>query len=102
MFVLLVIPHSRDWNLFMSRPDAARSAELDSDRRTAGACLAARDCVRADARALEPLFRLGFASPQYARIEGTGVGAIRYCVFSTGPFVEPITAWSRTGAWHST
>jgi hypothetical protein len=21
------------------------------------------------------------------------VGAVRYCVFSTGPFVEPITAW---------
>lgn len=42
---------------------------------------------------LEPLFRLGIASPQYARIDGTGVGAIRYCVFSTGAFVEPITAW---------
>jgi uncharacterized membrane protein YhaH (DUF805 family) len=42
---------------------------------------------------LEPLFRLGIASPQYARIEGAGVGAIRYCVFSTGAFVEPITAW---------
>jgi hypothetical protein len=42
---------------------------------------------------LEPLFRLGIASPQYARIEGTGVGAIRYCVFSTGAFVEPITGW---------
>ncbi len=42
---------------------------------------------------LEPLFRLGIASPQYAQIEGTGVGAIRYCVFSTGEFVEPITAW---------
>ncbi len=39
------------------------------------------------------LFRLGIAYPRYARIEGKGVGAIRYCVFSTGPFVEPITAW---------
>ena len=28
-----------------------------------------------------------------ARIEGEGVGAVRYCEFSTGPFVEPITAW---------
>ncbi len=25
--------------------------------------------------------------------EGSGVGAVRYCEFSTGPFVEPITAW---------
>ena len=38
-------------------------------------------------------FRLGIAYPKYARIEGAGVGAVRYCVFSTGPFVEPITIW---------
>ena len=28
-----------------------------------------------------------------ARLTGTGVGAVRRCEFSTGPFVEPITAW---------
>ncbi len=39
------------------------------------------------------IFRLGIAYPIEARIEGTGVGAIRYCVFSTGSFVEPITHW---------
>jgi hypothetical protein len=39
------------------------------------------------------LFRAGIAYPRYARIDGAGVGAVRYCVFSTGPFVEPITAW---------
>jgi len=39
------------------------------------------------------VFRLGIAYPRYARIEGAGVGAVRYCVFSTGPFVEPITHW---------
>jgi hypothetical protein len=38
-------------------------------------------------------FRAGVAYPRYASIEGRGVGATRYCVFSTGPFVEPITAW---------
>ena len=38
-------------------------------------------------------FRLGIASPLSAHIEGRGVGAVRYCVFSTGSFVEPITAW---------
>ena len=38
-------------------------------------------------------FRTGLAYPRYASIEGSGVGAIRYCVFSTGVFVEPITAW---------
>jgi len=38
-------------------------------------------------------FRAGLAYPRYASIEGRGVGAVRYCVFSTGPFVEPITVW---------
>jgi hypothetical protein len=41
----------------------------------------------------EFLFRAGVAAPLRARIEGTGVGAIRYCDFTTGSFVEPITAW---------
>lgn len=38
-------------------------------------------------------FQAGIAYPMRARIEGHGVGAIRYCEFSTGPFVEPITVW---------
>jgi len=41
----------------------------------------------------EWLFRAGVAYPERARIEGTGPGAIRYCEFSTGAFVEPITEW---------
>jgi hypothetical protein len=39
------------------------------------------------------LFRAGVAYPIRARIDGTGVGAVRYCVFSTGSFIEPITRW---------
>ncbi|HEX2675372.1 MAG TPA: DUF805 domain-containing protein, partial [Polyangiales bacterium] len=38
-------------------------------------------------------FRNGIAYPVRARIRGQGAGAIRYCEFSTGPFVEPITTW---------
>ena len=38
-------------------------------------------------------FLLGIAYPERAEIIGTGVGAIRYCEFSTGKFVEPITMW---------
>ena len=38
-------------------------------------------------------FRGGIAYPVRARIEGSGVGAVRHCEFSTGAFVEPITAW---------
>src|SRR2546427_3511507 len=41
----------------------------------------------------EWLFRAGVAAPLRARIEGTGVGATRYCDFTTGSFVEPITVW---------
>ncbi|MES2982200.1 MAG: hypothetical protein V4727_07795 [Verrucomicrobiota bacterium] len=39
------------------------------------------------------MFRYGIAYPIEAHIDGTGVGAIRYCRFSTGDFVEPITVW---------
>lgn len=38
-------------------------------------------------------FRVGIAYPTRATIEGAGIGAIRRCTFSTGSFVEPITAW---------
>lgn len=41
----------------------------------------------------EWLFRAGLAAPVGARIEGTGVGATRYCDFTTGTFVEPVTVW---------
>jgi hypothetical protein len=41
----------------------------------------------------EIVFRLGIAYPEYAHIEGAGTDAVRYCVFSTGSFVEPITDW---------
>jgi hypothetical protein len=39
------------------------------------------------------LFRTGLAYPIRARIDGTGVGAVRSCEFSTGAFREPITVW---------
>jgi uncharacterized membrane protein YhaH (DUF805 family) len=39
------------------------------------------------------IFRAGVAYPVRARIEGSGRGAVRYCEFSTGPFVEPIDVW---------
>ncbi|NBW95397.1 MAG: hypothetical protein EBR28_01365 [Planctomycetia bacterium] len=41
----------------------------------------------------EWFFRCGIACPLRARIEGQGVGAVRHCEFTTGDFVEPITAW---------
>jgi uncharacterized membrane protein YhaH (DUF805 family) len=41
----------------------------------------------------EWLFKAGIAYPTSAQIVGSGPGAIRYCRFSTGDFVEPITVW---------
>jgi hypothetical protein len=38
-------------------------------------------------------FRTGAAYPMRAEMHGHGVGAVRHCVFSTGPFVEPIEVW---------
>lgn len=39
------------------------------------------------------IFSTGIAYPTDATIEGSGVGAMRYCNFTTGSFVEPITKW---------
>ncbi len=41
----------------------------------------------------EWLFRAGIAYPIQAQMIGSGVGAERHCVFSTGAFVEPIKVW---------
>ena len=39
------------------------------------------------------IFRAGVANPLRADIQGSGVGAVRHCIFSTGAFVEPVTDW---------
>lgn len=41
----------------------------------------------------EMIFKVGVAYPIAGEIVGSGVGAVRYCRFSTGDFVEPITTW---------
>ena len=41
----------------------------------------------------ELIFRAGIAYPVRVRMVGEGVGAVRYCEFSTGDFIEPITVW---------
>lgn len=41
----------------------------------------------------EWIFRVGLAYPVRATIAGRGPGAVRRCCFTTGDFVEPITAW---------
>jgi hypothetical protein len=41
----------------------------------------------------EWIFRAGVAYPMRAEIRGSGPGAERHCVFSTGAFIEPIEIW---------
>jgi uncharacterized membrane protein YhaH (DUF805 family) len=41
----------------------------------------------------EYMFKFGIAYPLRAEIRGRGPGAVRNCIFSTGPFVEPIEIW---------
>jgi hypothetical protein len=43
----------------------------------------------------EFIFKTGIAYPINATITGQGIGAVRYCNFSTGSFVEPITIWDK-------
>lgn len=43
----------------------------------------------------ELIFKAGIAYPINAKIDGTGVGAIRHCNFTTGSFIEPITVWDK-------
>jgi hypothetical protein len=43
----------------------------------------------------EFIFKFGIAYPINAKIVGSGVGSIRYCNFTTGSFVEPITTWDK-------
>jgi hypothetical protein len=50
----------------------------------------------------EWLFRAGIAAPLRAEIEGSGVGAVRHCVFTTGSFVEPIDLWDPPKRLHFT
>jgi hypothetical protein len=41
----------------------------------------------------EWFFHTGVAYPVRTRMEGSGVGATRYCEFTTGRVVEPVDVW---------
>lgn len=66
------------------------SVEINADRQTVWNNVIAFPELNAPN---EFIFKTGIAYPIDAKIEGSGVGALRYCNFSTGSFVEPITVW---------
>jgi hypothetical protein len=91
-FAILLLPVSLTWDA-QARPPVF-------EVRTAITIAAAPEQVWKNLVAFSELpdpqewyFRAGIAYPIRARIEGFGAGAIRYCEFSTGPFVEPIEVW---------
>lgn len=43
----------------------------------------------------EFIFKTGIAYPINAKIDGSGVGSVRHCNFTTGSFIEPITVWNK-------
>jgi hypothetical protein len=80
--------------------DATRPATPLREVRSSVVIAASPDVVWRNVIAFPPLpepselvFRAGIAYPMRGEIRGEGVGAVRYCVFSTGAFVEPITRW---------
>ncbi|TGK09694.1 hypothetical protein EHO58_04790 [Leptospira selangorensis] len=46
----------------------------------------------------ELIFNAGVSYPVRARVEGKGIGAIRYCEFNNGVFVEEITNWDENNS----
>lgn len=42
----------------------------------------------------EFIFKTGIAYPINAKIDGSGIGSVRHCNFTTGSFVEPVTVWN--------
>jgi hypothetical protein len=83
----------------LAEPTARGEAELRTIT-TAVVIDAPREVVWQHVIRFEPLpppedwlFRTGIAYPIRAEIDGEGVGAVRHCIFTTGAFVEPITAW---------
>lgn len=94
MIAVLVLPLA-----MTGEPAAARDVQLHEVRSAieidAGPDVVWRNVVSFPAIVAPPdlLFRTGIAYPVGARIEGVGVGATRYCDFSTGSFIEPITVW---------
>lgn len=69
---------------------ATTSIEIDADRATVWQHVV--QFPQLD-EPTELMFKAGIAYPVRARIVGTGVGAVRYCTFTTGDFVEPITTY---------
>jgi hypothetical protein len=95
MLMLLLVPtgHVADWVVqYAPQREVMSAVEIDAPpERVWGHVVSFSDITSPPAW----YFRLGLAHPLRAHIDGTGVGAIRWCEFTTGAFREPITAWEQ-------
>jgi Polyketide cyclase / dehydrase and lipid transport len=90
--LLLLLPVSLAWDLNATNPlfEVRTSIEINASPETVWRNVVSfSDLPEPE----EWYFQAGIAYPKRARIEGSGPHAIRYCEFSTGPFVEPIEVW---------
>jgi hypothetical protein len=94
LILFLIAPIWMGFEKVASEEEAVRSVESRVRIKST------RDLIWREVIAFSPIpepsefsFRAGIAYPIKARIDGVGVGAIRYCQFTTGDFVEPITVW---------
>ena len=95
MLMLLLVPtgHVADWVVqYAPQREVMSAVEIDAPpEQVWGHVVSFSDINSPPAW----YFRLGLAHPLRAHIDGTGVGAIRWCEFTTGAFREPITAWEQ-------
>lgn len=91
--VIAMLPMANAIESYISRPhriEAVTVVEIDAAPNTVWNEVVAFSPIRTPPSGI---LACGIAYPVRARIEGNGVGAVRYCEFSTGSFVEPITVW---------
>jgi uncharacterized membrane protein YhaH (DUF805 family) len=93
MMLLLVVPLGPAVERRVSRP-APRIVMTAIEVDAAPAAVWRHVVSFSDIRAARSWwFKTGLAYPVRARMEGSGVGAVRWCEFSTGTFREPVTIW---------
>jgi len=93
LIAMIVIPGTAfvERNTDPVRSQVTTSVVINADRTTVWSHVIQFQRIPAPT---EFIFRTGISYPIDAEIHGNGVGAIRYCNFNTGAFVEPITAWN--------
>lgn len=85
---LIALEHSRP--LVAPLRKVVTRVEIDAPRQRVWDLVVAFPKIDAPPRGI---LNWGIAYPTEATIEGRGPGALRYCTFNTGSFVEPITRW---------